>query len=96
MRAIVVSSMLFAASNAKAEVTLTINGYGGAPWDAINKYVHAPYTAETGVKLLNTTQPNLAQLKEMVESGNMIYEALELNSQIIATAVQNGWLEKIN
>lgn len=96
MRVIAAASMLFAASHANAEVTLTINGYGGAPWDAINKFVHEPYTKETGVKLLNTTQPNLAQLKEMVESGNMTYEALELNGQEYATAVQNGWLEKID
>ncbi len=86
----------FAADSARAETTLTINGYGGAPWEAIEKYIHAPYTEATGVKVVNTTQPNLAQLKAMVENGDMIYEALELDGPQYETAVKNGWLEEID
>ena len=84
------------ASAAQAETTLTINGYGGAPWEAIENYIHTPYTEETGVKVVNTTQPNLAQLKAMVESGDMIYEALELDGPQYVTSVKNGWLEKVD
>ena len=84
------------ASVAQAETTLTINGYGGAPWEAIENYIHTPYTEETGVKVVNTTQPNLAQLKAMVESGDMIYEALELDGPQYVTSVKNGWLEKVD
>ncbi|MGE4249592.1 MAG: ABC transporter substrate-binding protein [Parvibaculaceae bacterium] len=82
--------------NVRAETTLTINGYGGAVWETIDKYIHAPYTAETGVKIVNTTQPNLAQLKAMVDSGNMIYEAIELNGAEYVTAAKNGWIEEID
>lgn len=89
-------SVFFATSTANAETELVINGYGGTTWDAIAKYIHEPYTEDTGVKVTNTTQPNLAQLKAMVESGDMIYEALELNSNEYVTAVENGWLEKID
>ncbi len=96
-RAVLVwAALSLGSANALAETTLTINGYGGASWDAIAKYIHAPYTADTGVKVVNTTQPNLAQLKAMVESGEMIYEALELSTQEYVTAAKNGWLEEID
>lgn len=91
-----VAGLGLVATGASAETTLTINGYGGAPWEAIANYIHAPYTEETGVKVVNTTQPNLAQLKAMVESGDMIYEALELDGPQYVTAVKNGWLEKVD
>lgn len=90
------AAVFFAAASASAEVTLTINGYGGATWEAIDKFIHAPYTKDTGVKVVSTTQPNLAQLKAMVESGDMIYEALELNGQEYETAAKNGWIEEID
>lgn len=89
-------AMFLVSGNAAAETTLTINGYGGGVWETIDKYIHAPYTQETGVKIVNTTQPNLAQLKAMVESGNMIYEALELNGAEYVTAAKNGWIEEID
>jgi putative spermidine/putrescine transport system substrate-binding protein len=88
-------TMLFAAG-AGAEITITVNGYGGAPWEAIDTYIHAPYTKETGVKIVNTTQPNLSQLKAMVESGAMEYEVLELDTPQYLTASRNGWIEEID
>lgn len=87
-------TMVGAASG--ADTIITINGYGGVTWDAIDKLIHAPYTADTGVKVVNTTQPNLAQLQAMVESGDMIYEALELNGQEYVTARNKGWIEEID
>lgn len=93
---LICAALSLGSASALAETTLTINGYGGTVWDAIAKYIHAPYTANTGVKVVNTTQPNLAQLKAMVEGGEMIYEALELNSQEYVTAVKNGWIEEVD
>ncbi len=90
------TAALLASAGASAEITLTINGYGGAPWEAIAKHIHAPYTEATGVNVVNTTQPNLAQLKAMVESGEMVYEALELDGPQYVTAKQNNWIEEID
>lgn len=94
--AIALAGLAAALSGAHAGSTLTINGYGGATWEAIDRYIHKPYTEDTGVKVVSTTQPNLAQLRSMVESGDMIYEALELNGQEYVTAKKNGWIEKID
>lgn len=89
-------AMVFAVGSAYAATTLTINGYGGATWETIQQHIHNPYTADTGVKIVNTSQPNLAQLKAMVESGDMVYEAIELNAAEYVTAERNGWLEEID
>lgn len=94
--AVTFAGLAAAPGGAQAETTLTINGYGGATWEAIDRFIHAPYTEDTGVNVVSTTQPNLAQLRSMVESGNMIYEALELNGQEYVTARKNNWIEKID
>lgn len=63
---LIIGLNVFSAANTEnAETELVINAYGGTTWGAIGKYIHEPYTEDTGVKVTNTTQPNLAELHHL-------------------------------
>lgn len=58
-------SVFSTANTENAETELVTNAYGGRTWGATAKYIHEAYPEDTGVKVTNTTRPNLAELHHL-------------------------------
>ena len=74
-----------------AAETLTIVSWGGAyTMSQVNAY-HKPYAAKTGVKI-NSEDYNggLAQIKAQVESGNVVWDVVDLELSVLRHFAQPG------
>lgn len=78
------------------DVTIVVNGSGGALATMITKIFEEPFTGETGIKVRPTAPVSLPKLKAMVESGNVEWDLTELNGDDVVTATKAGWLAKID
>jgi putative spermidine/putrescine transport system substrate-binding protein len=68
-------------------VTLTFVAYGGVGQDAMIKYYQEPYTAANpNVTFINTSPPDVAQVKAQVESGSVVWDVVAVAP---AAATQN-------
>ncbi|MBB3674872.1 extracellular solute-binding protein [Modestobacter versicolor] len=64
-------------SSAADEAQLTFVGYGGDGQDAMIKDWQEPYTAEnSGVTFVNTSPPDVAQVKAQVEAGAVSWDVV--------------------
>ncbi|PZO71112.1 MAG: hypothetical protein DI640_14565, partial [Sphingomonas taxi] len=87
---------LSAHAAAAEDVTIVVNGSGGALAEMIKTLFEDPFTAETGIKVRTTAPVSLPKLKAMVESGNVEWDLTELNGDDVALATAAGWLEPID
>ncbi|MGO4736734.1 ABC transporter substrate-binding protein [Bosea sp. 2KB_26] len=78
------------------DVTIVVNGSGGALATMITKIFEEPFTRDTGIKVRATAPVSLPKLKAMVESGNVEWDLTELNGDDVVTATKAGWLAKID
>lgn len=78
------------------DVTIVVNGSGGALAEAIKRIFEDPFTTATGIKIQATAPVSLPKLKAMVESGNVEWDLTELNGDDVARASAAGWLEPID
>lgn len=70
-----------------ADVTLTFVGYGGAGQQAMIDNYQTPYTAaHSNVTFVNTSPPDVAQVKAQVESGQVVWDVMATSP---AAATQN-------
>lgn len=83
------------AAGAEAQ-TLVIAGSGGAAQAALDVAYDEPFTAETGIQIQTVEPWSLAKIKTMVESGNVEWDASELDGPAVVLAVQSGYLEPID
>lgn len=81
---------------AAADVTIVVNGSGGALAETIKTLFEDPFTAATGIKIRATAPVSLPKLKAMVESGNVEWDLTELNGDDAARASSAGWLQPID
>lgn len=87
---------LTAGRAAAEDVTIVVNGSGGALAETVKKLFEDPFTASTGIKIRATAPVSLPKLKAMVESGNVEWDLTELNGDDVARATDAGWLEPID
>lgn len=75
---------------------LTVVSWGGALQEAQTKAFMEPFTATTGTKIVQDSwSGELAKLRAMVDSGNVVWDVVDMDPQTAATACEQGLLEPI-
>ena len=81
-------------ANAQASQIVMATG-GGKLEDAYRKTIYEPWTAESGVQVLTTSNQG-AQLKAMVEQGNVEWDLIQGPAEALAVYAKEGLLEPID
>ncbi|MFT0531361.1 ABC transporter substrate-binding protein [Castellaniella hirudinis] len=80
-----------------AQEDLAIMSFGGAYQQAWRKGVFEPYTAETGIKVVEQEYGGeIAKIKAMIESGNVTLNAVDVDAPTLLQGCDEGIFEKIN
>ena len=77
--AIVLIAMLSGRAPAQKGGEVVIVTYGGTAADALREAYWKPFTAETGIVVREETPPTPAKVKAMVESGNVVWDIVEMD-----------------
>jgi putative spermidine/putrescine transport system substrate-binding protein len=75
---------------------LTIVAYGGATQDAMREAFFEPFMAETGIAIVEDTDPNLAKVRAMVTTGNVVWDILDQEAPDAALGCTEGVFEQID
>ncbi|MBW8637515.1 ABC transporter substrate-binding protein [Hoeflea sp. WL0058] len=81
-------------ANAKTDQIVMATG-GGKLEEAYRKTVYEPWTAKTGVNVINTSNEG-ARLKAMVEQGNVEWDLIQGPAEALAVYAKEGLLEPID
>lgn len=93
--AVMATSMLSQA--AIAGDTITITGYGGAAQESQRKAYFEPFSKTEGVKILEEEwSGETAKLRGMVETGNVTWDVVNVETGHAVQGCAEGWLEKID
>ena len=77
--------------------SLTVVSWGGSYTQAITKGYVEPYTAETGVEIrLDDYNGGLAQVRAQVETGNVHWDVVDLETNDAVSGCDEGILEPID
>ena len=77
--------------------SLTVVSWGGSYARACEKAVHKPFTAETGINLrVEDYNGGLAQIRAQVETGNVHWDAVDMEMADAVRACDEGLLEPIH
>ena len=86
----------FVSRRARAAETLVFVSYGGATQDAEEEAFIKPFQADTGIKVVTASGPDIAKMKAQVMTGNVEWDVVNLiGSQAIA-ADRAGVLQKLD
>src|SRR5690625_2833899 len=75
--------------------SITFVSWGGTTQDAQEEYWGKPFTEETGVKVIGD-QTDYGKLKAMVESGNVIWDVVDVEGDFAYKAMEEGLLEELD
>ncbi len=75
---------------------LVICSWGGSFMDAQREAFFAPFAAETGINVVETTTPDFAKIRTMVESGNTEWDVVNIVPSDYLALVELGYLEEID
>ncbi|WP_323783775.1 extracellular solute-binding protein [Thalassovita sp.] len=77
---LIASSVLALAAGAVAAEDMTIVSWGGAYSKSQQKAYHEPYTAKTGINIINDDSSNeaVAKLRAMNEAGNVTWDVVDV------------------
>jgi putative spermidine/putrescine transport system substrate-binding protein len=95
------TGMLFKVPPARAAKSLQgsgeviVCGWGGEFQDAMRETVFAPFTKETGIKVIDTATPSSAKVMAQVDSGNLEWDAALL-SYLSGALLGTKYLETID
>src|SRR5215510_12482625 len=93
---VLVIGMLSGRAPAQKAGDVVIVTYGGSTADALREAYWKPFTAETGIVVREETPPTPAKVKAMVESGNVVWDIVEMDLNWIISLQKAGtYLEKI-
>lgn len=88
---------LTVAQAARAEDSMTITGYGGAAQESQRKAFFEPFSKAEGVKILEEEwSGETAKLRGMVETGNVTWDVVNVETGHAVQGCAEGWLEKID
>ncbi len=90
-------AVMGAASSADATDALTVVSWGGAYTNSQVKAYHQPFEKKTGIKV-NSEDYNggLAQVRAQVETGNVIWDIVDLELSDAVRGCDDGLLEKLD
>src|SRR5690242_4184586 len=81
------------AGAASAEETLTVTSWGGAYTKSQEKAFFEPYSQKTGVKILQDEwDGSTAKIKGMVETGQVIWDVVDVEPGHALQGCEEGWL----
>src|SRR5699024_6722616 len=75
--------------------SITFVSWGGTTQEAQEKYWAEPFTEETGIKV-NSDNTDYGKLKAMVESGNVIWDVVDVEADFAYQAAEDGLLEELD
>lgn len=82
---------------ALAEDALTVTSWGGAYTKSQEQAYFAPFAKESGVKVLQDEwDGSTAKLKGMVETGQVTWDVVDVETGHALQGCNEGWLEKID
>ncbi len=95
--AVLVAAGAMAASTAARADSLTVVSWGGAYTKSQIEAYHKPYAKKTGVTI-NSEDYNggLAEIKAQVESGNVVWDLVDLELSDVVRGCDEGLLESID
>ncbi|MBE2274813.1 MAG: ABC transporter substrate-binding protein [Rhodobacteraceae bacterium] len=96
IRALVTASASTLLAGTVSAQELTVVSWGGALQEAQTKAFMDPYAAATGTRIVQDSwSGELAKLRAMVDSGNVVWDVVDMDPQTAATACEQGLLEPI-
>lgn len=77
--------------------TLSIVNNGGSVADAMREAFYKPFTAETGIEIVEDTfAQELAKIRSQVETGNLVWDIASVTAINDATGCEEGLFEQID
>jgi putative spermidine/putrescine transport system substrate-binding protein len=80
---------------AQGKGTVTVCSWGGAFMDAQREAFFKPFQDETGIEVVETTTPEFAKIRAMVESGNTEWDVVNIVPSDYLALVQLNMLEPL-
>ncbi|MEI4472972.1 ABC transporter substrate-binding protein [Frigidibacter sp. MR17.24] len=93
--ALVAATAMIAAPLAASAEDMVFASWGGAYQEAIKKAWITPFTAETGVEVIEDTEPQVARIRGMVDTGNVEWDVVTGGGSTLMQGVNFGLFEKI-
>lgn len=75
--------------------SITFVSWGGTTQEAQEEYWAEPFTEETGITV-NSDNTDYGKLKAMVESGNVIWDVVDVEADFAYQAAEDGLLEELD
>lgn len=95
--AILAAALLGATANSvMAAEEMSFVSWGGTTQDAQKEAWAEPFTAESGVKVLQDGPTDYGKLKAMVESGNVQWDVVDVEADFALRAAEAGLLEPLD
>lgn len=91
------AGILMTSSPILAQQQLSIMSFGGAYQAAQQKAVFAPFTAKTGIKIVEQEYGGeIAKIKAMVQAGNTTIDAVDVDAPTLQQGCDEGLFEKLD
>jgi putative spermidine/putrescine transport system substrate-binding protein len=81
---------------AKSGGEITFTTWGGALQEGQEKAFGIPFEQQDGVKVNMATPVDYAKLKSMVQTNNVVWDVVDVESYISRRGCDEGWLEKLD
>lgn len=75
---------------------LVVCSWGGAYQTALRQAFFDPFEQETGIRVVDTSAPAVAQVRAQVESGNVEWDVIEGGSRWYPVLVELGLVQKLD
>jgi putative spermidine/putrescine transport system substrate-binding protein len=90
------ADMAEAAQLLKGSGKVVVSTWGGTYTDAQTKGMFAPFTKATGIEVVTTGTPDPAKLKLMEQSGNVEWDIVDAEGQMMYLAAKQGQLTPVD
>lgn len=95
--ALATGASLLMPAGAAAQDKLSIMSFGGAYQEAERKAVFEPYTAETGIRIIEQEYGGeIAKIKAMIEAGNTTLDVVDVDAPTLRQGCDEGIFEMID
>ena len=84
------------AETLKGSGQVIVSTWGGSYTDAQVSALFAPFTEATGISVVTTGTPDVAKMKIMSDAGNVEWDIVDAEAQMMFKAIEQGLLEPID
>ncbi|MGY6633998.1 MAG: ABC transporter substrate-binding protein [Alkalilacustris sp.] len=75
---------------------LVVSSWGGAYQAALRRAFFDPFEQETGIRVIDTSAPTVAQVRAQVDSGNVEWDVIEGGSRWYPVLVEFGLVQELD